>query len=237
MTEIPDMIPPGPMTVRNPDSSLPILLSASTFPVENMLTMVAPGRSTVQGEKPPFYPYIALFFILVIVNTVVAKIAVVSSNIAPGASSFYLVVALMIVFTLWFGMWGAMAAYTGCFIGAGILSGIPPDVCLYWSLADFWQVLIPLFAIRFLKADPSLRSMRDLWIILAFGVFLNNLAGALWGSVSLALGGVIPWSEIYGVFVGWWIGNVIVCLLLVPVLLYLCTPVIRDHNLFVWDYW
>ena len=202
-----------------------------------MMTTVGPGRRTVQRGKSPFYQYIALFLLLVIVNTVVAKIAVVSSNIAPGASSFYLVVAFMIVFTLWFGMWGAMAAYAGCFIGAGILSGIPPDVSLYWSLADFWQVLIPLLAIRFLKADPSLRSMRDLCMILAFGVFLNNLAGAFWGSLSLVIGGEIPWSEIYGVLVGWWIGNVIVCLLLVPVLLYLGTPVIRNHNLFVRDYW
>jgi len=196
-----------------------------------------PAASKLQKEKPPVYQYFALFLLLVCINTLVSKIAVISFNIAPGASSFYIVVAFMVVFTLWFGMWGAVAAYTGCFIGAGILSGIPPDVSLYWSLADFWQVLIPLLAFRVLKADPSLRSVRDVGILLVSGVFLNNLAGALWGSMSLAVGGEIPWSEINTVFYEWWFGNCIVCLLLVPPILYLVTPVIRDHNLFVRDYW
>jgi integral membrane sensor domain MASE1 len=196
-----------------------------------------PAASKLQKENPPVYQYFALFLLLVCINTLVSKIAVISFNIAPGASSFYIVVAFMVVFTLWFGIWGAVAAYTGCFIGAGILSGIPPDVSLYWSLADLWQVLIPLLAFRVLKADPSLRSVRDVGILLVSGVFLNNLAGALWGSMSLAVGGEIPWSEINTVFYEWWLGNCIVCLLLVPPILYLVTPVIRGHNLFVRDYW
>ena len=197
----------------------------------------APTASKLQKENPPVYQYFALFLLLVCINTLVSKIAIISFNIAPGASSFYIVVAFMVVFTLWFGMWGAVAAYTGCFVGAGILSGIPPDVSLYWSLADLWQVLIPLLAFRVLKADPSLRSVRDVGILLVSGVFLNNLAGAIWGSMSLAVGGEIPWSEINTVFYEWWLGNCIVCLLLVPPILYLVTPVIRDHNLFVRDYW
>jgi hypothetical protein len=185
----------------------------------------------------PFYLRIALFFLLVCCNVLVAKYVVFSYSIAPGVSVFYTVVALMIVTTLWFGMYGAVAAYAGCYIGAGILSGLPPDVSLYWSLADFWQVLIPLVAFRVLKADPSLRSTRDLGILVVFGIILNNVAGALWGSVSLAVPGIIPWAEVPSVFSGWLIGNLVICIVLVPLALYFLTPMVRDHQLFVRHYW
>jgi hypothetical protein len=195
-------------------------------------------RSDVTVRRTtPLYLRIALFFLLVISNVLVAKYVVVSFSIAPGVSFFYTVVALMIVTTLWFGMYGAVAAYAGCYIGAGILSGIPPDVSLYWSLADFWQVIIPLIAFKVLKADPSLRSTRDFGILVVFGIILNNVAGALWGSVSLAVPGIIAWAEVPSVFFGWLVGNIIVCIALVPLALYFLTPSLKNHYLFVHHYW
>jgi hypothetical protein len=191
---------------------------------------------TVRGTVP-VYLRIALFFLLVISNVLVAKYVVFSFSIAPGVSFFYTVVALMIVTTLWFGMYGAIAAYAGCYIGAGILSGLPPDVSLYWSLADFWQVIIPLIAFRVLKADPSLRSTRDFGILVVFGILLNNVAGALWGSVALAIPGIIAWAEVPSVFFGWLVGNIVVCIALVPLALYFLTPSIKNHYLFVHHYW
>lgn len=188
-------------------------------------------------QKVPFLLRIALFFLLVGSNVLVAKYVIFSYSIAPGVSFFYTVVALMIVTTLWFGMYGAVAAYAGCYIGAGILSGLPPDVSLYWSLADFWQVLIPLIAFKVLKADPSLRSARDLGILVVFGIILNNVAGALWGSVTLALPGTIPWGEVPSVFFGWLIGNIVVCIVLVPLALYFLTPMVRDHQIFIRNLW
>jgi hypothetical protein len=191
-----------------------------------------PVRVTV-----PVYLRIALFFLLVISNVLVAKYVVFSFSIAPGVSFFYTVVALMIVTTLWFGMYGAIAAYAGCYIGAGILSGLPPDVSLYWSLADFWQVIIPLIAFKVLKADISLRSTRDFGILVVFGILLNNVAGALWGSVALAIPGIIAWAEGPSVFFGWLVGNIVVCIALVPLALYFLTPSIKNHYLFVHHYW
>lgn len=191
---------------------------------------------TVRGTVP-VYLRIALFFLLVISNVLVAKYVVFSFSIAPGVSFFYTVVALMIVTTLWFGMYGAIAAYAGCYIGAGILSGLPPYVSLYWSLADFWQVIIPLIAFRVLKADPSLRSTRDFGILVVFGILLNNVAGALWGSVALAIPGIIAWAEVPSVFFGWLVGNIVVCIALVPLALYFLTPSIKNHYLFVHHYW
>ena len=188
-------------------------------------------------NRPPFSVYLGLFFLLLCINALLAKFAVFSFAVAPGVSSFYIVVVLMIVFAIWFGMWGAVAAYVGCFVGAGLLSGIPMDVSLYWSLSDFWQALIPLLAFRYFHVDPALTGRRDLLIVLLFGVLLNNLCGAVWGSLTLALGGVIPWNTVGSAMYAWWLGNIIVCLVLLPPVLYLFTPFVRSHELFIRAYW
>lgn len=193
-------------------------------------------RHSRRSSRPLAF-YIALFIVLVFINTLAAKFAVFSFAIFPGISSFYVVVGLMILFTLWFGMWGAVSAYVGCFIGAGILSGIPPGVNLFWSLADFWQVLIPLLAFRMSGAEVLLKGTKDLLMLIVFGILLNNLAGAIWGSATLALGGVISWNSFIPALSGWLAGNIVVSLVLVPLLLYYITPVIRSRGLFVRNYW
>lgn len=188
-------------------------------------------------QNPPFLIYIAFLFLLICINSLVGKFVVFTFEFAPGVSAYYLVVVVMIAFTLWFGMWGAIAAYIGCFIGAGLLSSIPPSIGVFWSLADFWQVLIPFLACRSFRVDISLKTRRDLVMILLFGGVINNLLGAAWGSVSLALGGMIPWSGLFPTFYAWFIGNAVICLVLLPPLLRLMTPRIRQHELFVRGYW
>jgi hypothetical protein len=188
-------------------------------------------------KKVPFFLHIALLFLLICINALVAKFVVFSFAMGPGISSLYVVVALMIAFTLWFGIYGAVAAYAGCSVGAGILSGLPLDVSLYWSLADLWQVLIPLFAFRYFTCDPALKSRRDWAVLIVFGVFINNITGSAWGVVTLALGNEIAWAEVLPVFSGWLAGNVIVCLVVLPLLLWFLTPVIREHELYIRHYW
>ncbi|WAC05817.1 MAG: hypothetical protein OS112_04105 [Methanoregula sp.] len=202
-----------------------------------MTTQPAVSPDTKGRKTVPLFLYIALFFLLVCINTLVAKFVVFSFGIAPGASSLYVVVALMIVFTLWFGMYGAAASYAGCYIGAGLLSGLPPDVSLYWSLADLWQVLIPLIAFRAFACDPALKTRRDMGVLVVFGIILNNAAGAVWGSVTLALGGTILWSEVGPVLNGWLAGNLVVCIVFIPAILHFFTPIIQDHELYIRRYW
>jgi len=188
-------------------------------------------------QNPPVIIRLAFFFFLICINSLIGKFVVFSFGLAPGVSSYYAVVVAMIIFTLWFGMWGAIAAYVGCFIGAGLLCNIPPVVCIYWSLADLWQVLIPFFACRYLKIDISIRTFRDLGLIILFGVLINNLVGALWGSLSLFAGGIIGAGEIFSTLYTWFIGNVVVCLILLPLILKIMTPKVRKHELFVKNYW
>jgi hypothetical protein len=181
--------------------------------------------------------HIALFAVLVVVNALLAAFGEITTGVAPGISSFYIAVAFMIAFALWFGGWGVLAAYLGCVIGAGVTGGVPAGVNLVWSLADVWQVLIPFVAFRVFRADIALPTWRDFGIFLAFGWFLNNLAGAAWGVASFAIGGVIPWSAAAGLFRSWFIGNLIVTILITPPLLVFLTPRLREAGLLVKGTW
>jgi hypothetical protein len=187
----------------------------------------------------PTYSFLLLTIGLIIINTLLARFGVLALPLAgaPGVSGLYIAVAFMILFALWFGGYGAIAAYAGCFIGAGVLSGIPAQVNWYWSLAGLWQVLIPLVAFRMLNADLALSKRRDILIFVVFGVLVNNAFGALWGTVTLAIGNMIGWAEVTPAFIAWCIGNMVVTAVIVPLALRYGTPHIRRTKVFVRYYW
>jgi hypothetical protein len=185
----------------------------------------------------PFFLRVALLFLLICLDALVAKFVVFSFTTGPGTSFLYIVAAVMIITTLWFGMYGAVAAYFGCWIGAGVLSGLSPGFALFWSIADLIQVLIPLIAFRMLGADVALTSRRDVAILLVSGILLNNLIGAVCGTLSLGAAGLISAPLLFSVFAGWFIGNVIVTAIIVPPVLYFLTPLVREQELFVTTFW
>ncbi len=190
----------------------------------------------VTGKEHRIYRYLIILVIVTVINTLLARFATVVWSSAPGASDLYFAIAFMIPFTLWFGAWGAIAAYAGCILGAG-LGTMPLSVNLYWSLADLWQVLIPLIAFKLFHAEVSLRSKRDFFIFFVFGCLLNSLAGAIWGSTTLAVGGVSGWSDTPNTLVTWFTGNLIVTLVITSLLLRYVTRFVVNRGLFVKNYW
>lgn len=180
---------------------------------------------------------VAFVLLLTLVDALIAKFMVFISPASTGVSSLYLSVAFMIAFTLWFGAGGVFAAYWGCFIGAGLLGGVPPGVDLYWSIADLLEVLIPLAAFRLLHADISLQTWRDALVFLIFGVLLNNAAGALWGTGALYLSDLITGAAAPSIAINWFAGNVLISLLIAPLLLHLLTPYVRKSDLYVGGTW
>ena len=181
--------------------------------------------------------YLLIFSGITIFNTLLARFGVIARPIGLGSSGLYFSVAFMLVFALWFGGWGVLAAYIGGYVGAGMLGGMPFDSNLYWSLADVWQVLIPLAAFKAFDADVGLRTKRDLSVFLGFGWLLNNLAGAAWGASTLALGGLAAWNDVPGIFSGWLVGNLIVTMAITPILLRYGTGYLRARELLVHQYW
>ncbi|PWR76254.1 hypothetical protein ACKUB1_13035 [Methanospirillum stamsii] len=183
--------------------------------------------------RPPFIIYLSLFFLLVCIQTLGARYFVFSYPVVPGVSAFYLIVAIMIVCALWFGVIGICAAYFGCVIGAGMLSGLPFSVSLYWSFADLWQVLIPYLAFRHFHVHTALISRRDIGIFIISCVIINNLIGAVWGAYTLEIGGIISHAQVAGTIFRWFVTNSVVCGILVPVLLVFVTPWMKTHELYL----
>ncbi|NPE27922.1 hypothetical protein HNV12_08100 [Methanococcoides sp. SA1] len=183
--------------------------------------------------------YLNIFLFVTLVNSLLSRFAVLnfSLNPAAGVSSMYFAVAFMIVFALWYGMWGALAAYLGCIVGAGILADMPITLNIIWSLADLWQVMIPLAAFTYFKVNIRLKTRRDVVYLLIFGVFLNNLVGAFWGNYMLYINGIVPYEEIFLTFKHWFAGNIIATILIVPFLLRYVTPYIQQTESYVEGYW
>jgi hypothetical protein len=186
----------------------------------------------------PTYSFLFLVIGLIIINTCLSRLAIIITPAGEnGVAVIYFPIAIMILFTLWFGVYGAIAAYVGNFFGAGLLSGVPFEVSIYWSFAVLWQVLIPLIAFRVFDANVGIENSRDLFHLVLFGVILNNIVGAAWGAYTLAAGNIIPESQVMGTFSTLVVGNIVVTLLIVPLALRHFTPKVRKSKLFVKSYW
>ena len=112
-----------------------------------------------------------VFIVATIVCTVLAIYAVVAAPVdstagaATGVSGLYLAAAVYVPLALWFGIWGCLAGYASCmFMGLYLNSlGVPGytlDFILVWSLADFFEGLVPLLIYRSLKTKPTLKLKR-----------------------------------------------------------------------------
>lgn len=195
----------------------------------------------MKKAREPTYIFVVLTLVLIVVNTVLAYASTtfIPSN-ASGIVYLFPAVAFMILFTLWYGLYGAIAAYVGTLVGSGLLAteilAQNPAIAVIWAGAGLIQVLIPLIAVRKFGIDLALPERRDISLIILFAVVLNNLVGAAWGAFTLGL--VVDTPGAAGsVFFGWLIGNVIVTLLVVPLALRFITPRIEKSRLFVKAYW
>jgi hypothetical protein len=193
----------------------------------------------MKNVQEPTYSFVILTLILIVVDTLLAWISVKLIPAAAGSVSLvFIAVAFMILFTLWFGAYGAIAAYVGTLLGSGLLGSDTfsqhPEIAIIWAIAGLLQVLIPLVAVRSFEVDLSLENPRDLTYVLIFGVIVNNIVGAAWGAWTLALAEPVNLGSI---FATWLVGNIIVTILIVPVVLKRLTPRIQKSRFFVKYYW
>jgi len=188
----------------------------------------------------PTYSFVILTFILILIDTLLAwaSVTIFPSPAGGAASWLYIAVAFMILFTLWFGAYGAIAAYAGTLVGLGLWASDTlahnPEIAVFWAIAGLLQVLIPLAAIRSFDVNLSMESPRDYTYVLLFGVLINNLIGAAWSTWWISLAETVNMGA---VFSSWLVGDVIVCALIVPLALRHLTPRVRRSRLFVKNYW
>jgi hypothetical protein len=195
----------------------------------------------MRNVREPTYSFVILTFVLIIVDTLLAWFSVrIAPAGASGVSWIFIAIAFMVLFTLWFGAYGTIAAYVGTLVSGFFASeqlGLHPEVAIIWAVAGLVSVLIPLVAFRIVKVDLSLERQRDQVMFLLFGVLINNIAGAAWGVLTLSFANIIKTSETVSFFSTWLIGSCIVTILIVPFALRYLTPKIRQSKLFVMNYW
>jgi hypothetical protein len=193
----------------------------------------------MKNAREPTYSFVILTLILIVIDILLAY---ASTKFMPagmgGVAYIYPAVAFMILFTLWFGGYGAIAAYVGTLVGSGLMAieslSQNMGVAVLWAIAGLLQVIIPLIAVRYFEVDLTMQNRRDYTYIILFGVILNNLVGAAWAAWTL---GMVEPGTTGSIFTTWLIGNLVVTLLLVPLGLKLFTPMFQKSRLFVKNYW
>ncbi|MCK4735988.1 MAG: hypothetical protein KAT65_26270 [Methanophagales archaeon] len=53
----------------------------------------------------------------------------------------------------------------------------------------------------------------------------------------VAIGGLVSWNDVSGIFTGWFIGNLIVTIVITTLLLRYITPIIQKAGVCVKKYW
>ena len=194
----------------------------------------------MKHESEPTYSFVILTLILILVDTLLAWLSVtIFPTVAGGVISWvFIAVAFMVLFTLWFGGYGATAAYVGTLVGSGLLVSEVlvqnPLIALVWAVAGLLQCLIPLVTVRSFGVDLTMANARDFTYIILFGVILNNLVGAALAIWTLSLIETVTFTS---AFTAWFIGNVVICIVVVPLLLKLFTEKVQKNRLFVRHYW
>jgi hypothetical protein len=162
---------------------------------------------------------------------------------AVGVSALYVAIGFLIPFVLWFSGWGLVIAILAGIIGAGILAGMPLNLAIVFGLVDLISELPILLAYRLLASKFGVDPLgKDVFTKKGFLFFLvvcviTRLISSAYGNGVLYFSGLMPANALPIAFLGWFIGDMIVSLVVAPVLLRALTPVIERFGLTVKGLW
>ncbi len=173
------------------------------------------------------------------VYTILSWLGVIALPVGiVSVSALFVAIGFGIPFAIWFGGWGLVIGYIGSFLGAGILAGTPVLLTIPFALVDWIQFGIPLVAYRTLAPKFGLHPLgKDVYTLkgflffLVFAVIIPNGLGSLYGLWILYLGGLVPPEAFWPGVSAWWIGNMVVTIIIAPILLRVLTPVMERFGL------
>jgi len=179
----------------------------------------------------PRHGDVFVVLVLLVPMTLTATLGTISFSSPDGTAigSFWPAAAFQVVFSIWFGVCGALAGVVGPMLG-NALAGASPFMFIP---ANILQSTIPGLAFRRLNLDPRLRSRRD-WVgMVLVGCLLGNALGASAGVAESYLRETIGASHCLSKWLTWLGGNVLPCLVLVPALLLSCSSMmVRTRHFF-----
>lgn len=145
--------------------------------------------------------------------------------------------AVQAIGSIWYGMWGGIAAFLGPLISNALSGSDSLAVSMCYIPGNFIQGMGAAWGFRQFKADPSLRDSKSWWVWIILGVLLPNAFGAGWGSTVLRLFGRITPAAHLTTFAGWFVGNTIPSIILGSIVLWFVSPLVVRTKAFCKGYW
>lgn len=190
-----------------------------------------------KGVKAQFRPrYLVLLLFLLTLMTLTGALGTVSVSNSDGTAiaRCWPASALQIVFSIWFGVYGAIAGIIGPILGNSLVG----NSGLLFIPANAFQSCFTGLLFRYCKLDPRLRSLRDWASLILLGCVAGNIIGAVFGVTESYIRN--PHLIEVGVEAGFWtskfmmwsIGNTLPSLLLAPALLKVVSPIVVRGPLF-----
>jgi serine phosphatase RsbU (regulator of sigma subunit)/integral membrane sensor domain MASE1 len=194
----------------------------------------------VGGRVRPRLRHAVLAAVLLIPMTLTATLGTINfSEDETAIASFWPAAAFQVVFSIWFGVYGALAGVIGPMLGNALVGS---SATLFVPANAIQSVLAGLW-FRWRKRDPRLQTWRDWLELILVGILAANALGAGAGVSESWLRGVAEGGEPRPAgfwtmkYLGWFGGNSIPCLLLVPLMLKAASPVIIRGGLFCPRFW
>ncbi len=146
--------------------------------------------------------------------------------------------AFQVVFSIWFGLFGAIAGTIGPMLGNGIIGGSP----FVYLIGNAIQSCLAGLWFRHRRLDPQLRSRRD-WVgLILVGCIVGNGLGAIAGVSENAIrhaiaGDTHSWTHYGAQFLRWFLGNTIPSLILAPAMLKTGSAIVTRGPFFCQRFW
>jgi hypothetical protein len=152
-------------------------------------------------------------------------------------SAFWPGQAIQAVGSVWYGMWGGLAAFIFPLLSNAMSGSAPLPVSLAYIPANFVQGMAAGWVFRQMKLHPALKSGRDwLWFTLV-GILAANAFGALWGTSVLRVFGLITAAAQPTAWAGWFMGNSVASWVLGVLMLKFISPLVIKTKAFCKGYW
>ena len=190
------------------------------------------GRST-----PP--ALVAIYVAQGVALIALSWLGIVASPVAiVGVGVLYWAEAFLVMFTLWWGIYGVVGTYVGTVLGAGLLTGIPLVPSLLFGLSDTVAAVVAFLVYRGYAGPRGLspwgsdvlRNRRATVLFVLLTLIGVNAVGALLGVPTLIAFGLIPASQFAYVLPAWMLGDALMLAVFFPPLTAYLTPALAKRG-------
>ncbi len=197
------------------------------------------------ADPPLSLAQLVTFAVAAGVGIVLAWLGVISvPGGAVGVSALYVAMGFLVPFVLWFSGWGLVIGLLSGIIGSGILSGMPVSIALVFGCVDFISEFPILLCYRWLAPKFGLDPLgRDVYTARGFAFFFlvvsvfTRIISATYGVGVLYLFGLTPADVVPIAWLGWFVGDLIITVVICPVLMRTLGPVVERMGLTVRGIW